>query len=313
MEYFHVVFTLPEELSPLALQNKRIIYGLLFKAASETLLEIAADPRHLGAEIGFLAVLHSWGQTLQHHPHLHCVVPGGGLSPDHSKWIACRKGFFLPVRVLGRLFRRKFLSQLRKAFEEQELVCAGQLSHLEQKDRVAKLLAELGRMEWVVYAKPPFGGPERVLKYLARYTHRVAISNHRLLELPAGQVTFSYKDYAAGNVTKTMTLEVCEFTRRFLLHVLPRGFVRIRSYGFLANRCRQEKLELCRRLIEQGGGGSTIASPGPEQTSRQQAVMPESLLCPVCRRGRMINIETIRASADNTTGEALLASMIDSS
>jgi putative transposase/transposase-like zinc-binding protein len=313
VEYFHVVFTLPEQLSPLALQNKRIIYGLLFKAASETLLEIAADPRHLGAEIGFLALLHTWGQTLQHHPHLHCVVPGGGLSPDHSKWIACRQGFFLPVRVLGRLFRRKFLSQLRKAFEEQELVCAGRLSHLEQKDRVAKLLAELGRMEWIVYAKPPFGGPERVLKYLARYTHRVAISNHRLLELSAGQVSFSYKDYAAGNMTKTMTLEVCEFTRRFLLHVLPRGFVRIRSYGFLANRCRQEKLELCRRLIEQGGGGSTIASPGTEQTSRQQAAMPESFLCPVCRRGRMINVETIRASADNTTGEALLASLIDSS
>ena len=313
VEYFHVVFTLPEQLSPLALQNKRIIYGLLFKAASETLLEIAADPRHLGAEIGFLAVLHTWGQTLQHHPHLHCVVPGGGLSPDHSRWIACRKGFFLPVRVLSRLFRRKFISQLRKAFDEQELVCAGRLSHLEQKDRVEKLLAELGRMEWVVYAKPPFGGPERVLNYLARYTFRVAISNHRLLELSAGQVTFSYKDYAAGNVTKTMTLEVCEFVRRFLLHVLPRGFVRIRSFGFLANRSRQEKLELCRRLIEHSGGGNSIASPGTEQTSRQQAVMPESFLCPVCRRGRMIIIETIRASADNRTGEALLASLIDSS
>jgi hypothetical protein len=313
VEYFHVVFTLPEQLSPLALQNKRIIYGLLFKAASETLLEIAADPRHLGAEIGFLAVLHTWGQTLQHHPHLHCVVPGGGLSPDHSRWIACRKGFFLPVRVLGRLFRRKFISQLRKAFEEQELVCAGRLSHLEQKDRVAKLLAELGRMEWVVYAKPPFGGPERVLKYLARYTFRVAISNHRLLELSAGQVTFSYKDYAAGNVTRTMTLEVCEFVRRFLLHVLPRGFVRIRSFGFLANRSRQEKLELCRRLIEHSGGGGTIASPGIEQTGQQRAVRPESFLCPVCRRGRMINIEAIRASADKTTGEALLASLIDSS
>jgi hypothetical protein len=313
VEYFHVVFTLPEQLSPLALQNKRIIYGLLFKAASETLLEIAADPRHLGAEIGFLAVLHTWGQTLQHHPHLHCVVPGGGLSPDHSRWIACRKGFFLPVRVLGRLFRRKFISQLRKAFEEQELVCAGRLSQLEQKDRVAKLLAELGRMEWVVYAKPPFGGPERVLKYLARYTFRVAISNHRLLELSAGQVTFSYKDYAAGNVTRTMTLEVCEFVRRFLLHVLPRGFVRIRSFGFLANRSRQEKLELCRRLIEHSGGGGTIASPGIEQTGQQRAVRPESFLCPVCRRGRMINIEAIRASADKTTGEALLASLIDSS
>ena len=251
-EYFHVVFTLPAPLSQLALQNQRIIYGLLFKTASETLLEIAADPRHLGAEIGFLAVLHTWGQTLQHHPHLHCVVPGGGLSPDHSRWIACREGFLLPVKVLSRLFRRKFLGELRQAFAERKLVCAGQLSQLAQPQQYQKLLEELSQREWVVYAKPPFGGPAQVLKYLARYTHRVAISNHRLLRFSEGRVTFSYKDYAAGNVRKAMTLETQEFTRRFLLHVLPKGFVRIRHYGYLANRCRQEKLELCRQRIAQG-------------------------------------------------------------
>jgi hypothetical protein len=313
VEYFHVVFTLPEQLSPLALQNKRIIYGLLFKAASETLLEIAADPRHLGAQIGFLAVLHTWGQTLQQHPHLHCVVPGGGLSLDHSQWIACRKGFFLPVKVLSRLFRRKFTTQLRKAFEQQKLVCAGQLSQLGQKGRFETLLDELGRMEWVVYAKPPFGGPQRVLKYLARYTHRVAISNQRLLEFKDGRVTFSYKDYAAGNVIKTMTLDAVEFTRRFLLHVLPDGFVRIRSYGLLANRYRQEKLELCRRLIEQSRGEVSSACSEAARASQEQTVAPAAFRCPVCQQGRMIILESLRPAADNTAGGACLAALLDSS
>ncbi len=312
-EYYHVVFTLPEQLSTLALQNKRILYGLLFKATSETLLEIAADPRHLGAEIGFLAVLHTWGQTLQHHPHLHCVVPGGGLSPDHSRWIACRRGFFLPVKVLSRLFRRKFIAGLRQEFQNGNLVCAGQLSHLTQKGRLEKLLRELSGMEWVVYAKPPFGGPEQVLKYLARYTHRVAISNYRLLELSDGRVTFSYKDYAAGNATKTMTLDVREFTRRFLLHILPKGLVRIRYYGLLAHRSRQENLELCRRLIEQQDGGLSTDSPGTWQTYHEQAVMSESVRCPVCQQGRMMIIETIQASADNATAETFVAFLMDSS
>jgi len=311
VEYYHVVFTLPDQLGPLALQNKRVIYGLLFKAASETLTEIAADPRHLGAQIGFLAVLHTWGQTLQHHPHLHCVVPGGGLSPDHSKWVACRKGFFLPVKVLSRLFRRKLLSDLRAKFEEGELLCLGQLIQLAQKDHFEKLLDELCRIEWVVYAKPPFGGPEQVLKYLARYTHRVAISNHRLLELSDGRVSFSYKDYAAGNLTKTMTLDVCEFTRRFLLHVLPRGFVRIRHYGFLANRCRQEKLELCRRRIEQSGGGAGRDNPGTVRTDPEHSIVSEPFRCPVCQRGRMIIIEIRQGLTDNYAAEK--ASPVDSS
>lgn len=312
VEYYHVVFTLPDQLGPLALQNKRVIYGLLFKAASETLTEIAADPRHLGAQIGFLAVLHTWGQTLQHHPHLHCVVPGGGLSPDHSKWVACRKGFFLPVKVLSRLFRRKLLSDLRAKFEEGELLCLGQLIQLAQKDHFEKLLDELCRIEWVVYAKPPFGGPEQVLKYLARYTHRVAISNHRLLELSDGRVSFSYKDYAAGNLTKTMTLDACEFTRRFLLHVLPRGFVRIRHYGFLANRCRQEKLELCRQRIEQSGGsGGDDDNPGTGRTDSKHSIVSEPFRCPVCQRGRMIIIEIRQDFTDNWAAEK--ASPADSS
>lgn len=291
VEYYHVVFTLPDQLSLLALQNKRAVYGLLFKAASETLLEIAADPKHLGARIGFLAVLHTWGQTLQHHPHLHCVVPGGGLSPDHSKWIACRKGFFLPVKVLSRLFRCKFVCGLRQMFGDGRLRCAGQLSHLVQKVRFERLLDELSRIEWVVYAKPPFGSPEQVLKYLARYTHRVAISNHRLLELKDGRVTFSYKDYAAGNITKTMILDAVEFTRRFLLHVLPSGFVRIRHYGFLANRYRRERIDLCRRLLT-----AASAQPVAGDTTKSESepeIQKEAMVCPECRQGRMLIMRRI--------------------
>jgi Putative transposase/Transposase zinc-binding domain len=293
-EYFHVVFTLPEQLSPLALQNKRIIYNLLFKAASETLLEIAADPRHLGARIGFFAVLHSWGQTLQAHPHLHCVIPGGGLSADNSQWIACRPGFFLPVKVLSRLFRGKFVAFLREARKQDRLTYAGQLSALAEGEEFNHWLRELSRIEWVVYAKPPFGGPQQVLKYLARYTHRVAISNSRLLELNDDKVTFRYKDYAAGNATKIMTLGVQEFTRRFLLHVLPRGLVRIRYYGFLANCCRAQKLKLCRRLLstEKTGPGSVgeVQQAGAESD-------PETVrtTCPSCRQGKMILVEKIEA------------------
>jgi Putative transposase/Transposase zinc-binding domain len=290
VEYFHVVFTLPEQLSPLALQNKRIIYNLLFKAASETLLEIAADRRHLGARIGFFAVLHSWGQTMQFHPHLHCVIPGGGLSADNSRWIACRPGFFLPVKVLSRLFRGKFVAFLREAREQGRLTYTGQLAALAGVEEFNRWLRELSGIEWVVYAKPPFGGPEQVLKYLARYTHRVAISNSRLLELKDNQVTFRYKDYAAGNLTKTMTLSVQEFTRRFLLHVLPRGLVRIRYYGFLANCCRVEKLKLCRRLIPDGKTGGKAP-----QTSAESDSETARTTCPSCRRGKMVIVEKIEA------------------
>jgi hypothetical protein len=247
--YFHVVFTLPADIAPLALQNKREIYSLLFRAASETLRQLAADQRHLGAEIGFLAILHTWGQTLIHHPHLHCVIPGGGLSPDGSSWMACRENFFLPVRVLSRLFRGKFLHGLRTAYRDDTLQLHGSLAELNNPDQFSEFCSKMSEEEWVVYAKPPFGGPEQVLKYLARYTHRVAISNRRIVSVDADSVTFRYKDYARGNTLRTMKLTSVEFIRRFLLHVLPNGFMRIRHYGLLANRCREKKLARCRELL----------------------------------------------------------------
>lgn len=228
VEYFHVVFTVPQAIAAIALQNKRVVYGVLFKASSETLKQIAADPKHLGAEIGFLSVLHTWGQELLHHPHVHCVVPGGGLSPDGRRWVACRRGFFLPVRVLSSVFRGKFLELLRTAFEQGKLSFHGNLRRLQDARVFEAYLADTYRTNWVVYSKRPFGGPAQVLKYLARYTHRVAISNRRVLSLRDGKVRLSWKDYASGNRRRIMTLEAGEFIRRFLLHVLPPGFVRLR-------------------------------------------------------------------------------------
>ena len=294
VEYFHVVFTLPEQLSALALQNKRVIYDLLFRATSETLLEIAADPKRLGAGIGFFCLLHTWGQTLQHHPHLHCVVPGGGLSADHTQWIACRKGFFLPVKVLSRLFRGKFIAYLSKAREDNQLTYAGLLSHLAEVNEFNSWLRELWQVEWVVYAKRPFGGPPQVLKYLARYTHRVAISNGRLLELNDGRVTFSYKDYAAISEIKTMTLETREFARRFLLHVLPRGFVRVRYYGFLANCCRTEKLAICRRLLSEEKPEPASGAAVPQDDLQHDSAIVRTI-CPHCGNGKMNIIEKLSA------------------
>jgi len=290
VEYFHVVFTIPEQLAPLALQNKRVIYGLLFRAASQTLLEIAADQKHLGAVIGFLAVLHTWGQALQHHPHVHCVIPGGGLSADHSRWVSCREGFFLPVKVLSRLFRGKFVAYLRDANEQGRLVFHGRLKYLAKSDQFARLLRDVSNTEWVVYSKRPFGGPERVLKYLARYTHRVAISNQRLVGLANGQVTFKWKDYADGNTVKEMTLSVKEFTRRFLLHILPRGFVRIRHYGFLANRCRRERLECCRNVLHRGTNQVSLQGASNE-AENQGDTEDQSCLCPACGQGRLMIVE----------------------
>jgi hypothetical protein len=256
VEYHHVVFTLPQALGPLALQNPRALYGLLFAAAWQTVRELAQDPHYLGAEVGLLAVLHTWGQTLCHHPHLHGVVTGGGLACDAAgqpeqppRWVACRPGFFLPVRVLSRLFRGKFLAGLRAAYDAGRLGCHGRLAALAEPAAFAAWLTPLYRQEWVVYAKPPAGGPEQVLKYLARYTHRVALSNARLVALEQGQVTFRYHDYADGRRPKTMTLAAAEFLRRFLLHVLPAGFVKVRHYGLLANRYREAKLRVCRRLL----------------------------------------------------------------
>jgi Putative transposase/Transposase zinc-binding domain len=288
--YFHVVFTLPAELGPIALQNPRVVYGLLFRAAAETLLQVAADPKHLGAEIGFLAVLHTWGQTLQHHPHVHCVVPGGGLSPDGSRWIACRPDFFLPVRVLSRVFRGKFLESLHAAFDRGQLAFHGRLSELADPGRFDDRLRAAARTEWVVYAKPPFGGPEAVLKYLARYTHRVAISNSRLIELKDGRVSFRSKDYARGGRERTTVLEATEFLRRFLQHVLPSGFVRIRHYGFLANRHRQEKVALCRALL---GAASTPEALRPGITASSDGTTQDrsrASVCPACGEGRLVII-----------------------
>jgi len=248
-QYFHVVFTVPAPVGEIAFQNKAAVYAILIKAAAETLRTIAADPKHLGAELGVVALLHTWGQTLGHHPHVHCVVPGGGPSLDGTRWVACRPGFFLPVRVLSRLYRRLFLEGLQAAFEAGSLRFFGDLAGLAQPAAFARRIAQARKMDWVVYAKPPFGGPEQVLTYLGHYTHRVAIANSRLVSIEDGQVAFRWKDYRHHDKTKVMTLAANEFIRRFLLHTLPGGFHRIRHYGFLANGCRAAKLALCRRLL----------------------------------------------------------------
>jgi hypothetical protein len=270
--YFHVVFTLPAPVGAIAFQNKAVVYAILFRAAAETLRLIAADPRHLGAEIGGVAVLHSWGQALQHHPHVHCIVPGGGPSSDRKRWVACPPGFFLSVKVLGRLFRRLFLERLARAFDEGVLRFFGDLAPLAEADAFAAHCAALRRLDWVVYAKRPFGGPEQVLAYLGRYTHRVAIANSRLLDLADGKVRFRWKDYRHQGRDKVMTLDAGEFMRRFLLHVLPSGFHRIRHFGFMANGLRAAKLALCRRLL---------ADDPPTPPSGAQAKPP----APPCQPG----------------------------
>ena len=283
--YFHVVFTLPHELSALALRNKRILYELLFRICSETLLEIAADPKHLGAQIGFLSILHTWGQNLLHHPHLHCVIPAGGLAPDRSSWISPRRpNFLLPVRVLSKVFRGKFLEALEAAFHNGELTFCGNVEHLAQPTHFQRLLHQLSRKKWVVYAKRPFGGPEHVLQYLARYTHRVAISNHRLADFDGKQVTFRWKDYAHGNKKRRMTVSADEFLRRFLLHVLPGGFTRIRYFGFLANRRRAVAIELCRKLLN--------ASEPVKQQPARRSNPPATWPCPCCSAA-MIFVERL--------------------
>ena len=298
VEYFHVVFTLPQEIAAIAYQNKAVVYDILFRATAKTLRTIAADPRHLGAEIGFIAVLHTWGQNLLHHPHLHCVVPGGGTSSDGEHWIACRPGFFLPVRVLSRLFRRLFLTLLRDAFDNKELKFFNALAGLQDADAFVSHLAPLARSEWIVYAKPPFGGPERVLEYLGRYTHRVAIANSRLVEFANDQVAFQWKDYRHESQHKVMRLQADEFVRRFLLHVLPSGFQRIRSYGFLANCTRKAKLERCRQLLDVPASASSRPDEPEDYRDRYQRLTGVSLRdCPACRNGQMILIETLEPEA----------------
>ena len=277
--YYHVVFTLPHLLAPVALQNKARVYALLFRAVAETLLEIAADPQHLGAKIGFMAVLHTWGQTMLHHPHLHCVVPGGGLSPDHQRWIPCGPNFFLPIHVLRVVFRGKFLQALERAYTKHKLTLAGHLAPLQSPANFAALLRAAAQLNWVVYAKRPFAGPAQVLTYLSRYTHRIAIANSRLLAIADGKVTFRWRDYAHGHQTQAMTLEADEFLRRFLLHVLPTSFVRIRYFGLLANRHRAHLLALSRSHLH--------ATPPPPITDTGDR------LCQHCHHGRMRFVEIL--------------------
>jgi hypothetical protein len=278
--YCHVVFTLPPLAAEIAFQNKRAVYAILFRAAAEAMHDIAADPKHLGAEIGAVALLHTWGQTLQHHPHLHCIVPGGGLSPDQTRWVACRPGFFLPVRVLSRRFRTLFLAQLQAAFVAGELHFSGTLATLAEPTAFAVRLDALRAVEWVVYAKRPFAGPEQVLAYLGRYTHRVALANSRLTRLADGQVDFTWKDYRQHGKTKVMTLAADEFIRRFLLHAVPDGFHRIRHIGFLANGHRTAKLALCRALL----AAPTPDPPPPENyRERTRRLTGQALdVCPHC-------------------------------
>jgi|SRR3974390_247158 len=290
--YVHVVFTLPRELAYLALQNKKLIYDLLFRTSAATLLEVARDPRHLGAEIGFFSVLHTWDQRLQPHPHVHCVVPAGGLSLDHTHWIHTRYSFFLPIKVLSRVFRGKFVAALKRAGSEGKLRFYGDLNQLAQPAQpkmFSAWLRQLFRHDWVVYCKPPFGGPEHALRYLGAYTHRVAISNHRLVSLADGQVTFRWRDSAHKNKKRLMTLSVEEFLRRFLLHLLPRGFVRIRNFGFLANRRRALLLPLCARLL------NSVQESNPVNPLGLRPIRAHTFwCCPMCG-GPMLVIERLTA------------------
>lgn len=288
VEYFHVVFTVPDALHPLFLANPKIGYDLFFRAVAETLQEVALNPRNLGARIGFTAVLHTWTQRLLYHPHIHLIVPGGGLSPDGGRWIRARRGFFLPVRILSKVFRGKLLSTLEAAIEKGTL--------FSNRPQARCLLWKAAQKNWVVYSKRPFAGPDQVLRYLGRYTHRIAISNERLVSVENDRVSFRWKDRADGDVTKVMSLDAVEFLRRFLLHVLPNGLVRIRHYGFLANAIRARQISRCRQLLN---------APAPEASSPGESI-PETwqdlllrltgrdvLSCPRCKEGRLIDKEVI--------------------
>lgn len=288
-EYFHIVFTIPETLRSLALRNQKVLYNILFKAASESIKELAKDPNYLGAEVGFIAILHTWSQTLTDHPHLHCIVTGGGLSADGKKWIPCKNSFFIPVKVLSELFRGKFLGYLKEAKENKKLIFPGQISHLKEDRSFKAMLNTLYDQHWVVYCKPPFSNAETVLEYLGRYTHRVAISNDRLIKIEGKQVTFQYRDRKENDRVKLMTLDASEFIRRFLLHILPDGFVKIRHYGILSNRNHKTKLHLCKQLL----GVEHLREYDEKEKESWQDLLARITgsdpgICPRCGKGKMV-------------------------
>jgi hypothetical protein len=293
IEYFHVVFTLPSELNHLVSMNRKVMYDLLFRSVSETLAKLASNPKHLGATVGVIGILHTWGQNLMEHPHLHCIVTGGGLSSDGT-WRPCRRGFFLPIRVMSALFKGKFLDLLKDSFKKDDLIFPNRLSHLKDPGDLETFRKNLYHKKWVVYCKPPFDGPKGVLQYLGRYTHRIAISNNRILHLRNSDVSFLWRDYADNNRQKIMTLKADEFIRRFLLHVLPPRYVRIRHFGLLANRKRKDNLAACRKMIDSG-------KPVTKENARIETWQEQLLricgidvtTCPVCQKGRMCRVELL--------------------
>jgi hypothetical protein len=291
VEYFHVVFTIPAELNPLVSMNRKVMYDLLFRSVSETITELANDPKHLGATAGVIGILHTWGQNLMDHPHIHCIVTGGGLSPDGGRWVSCRKGFFIPVRIMSALFRGKFLDLLKNSLTSGELVFPGSISHLKEPGAFESFRRHLYHKKWVVYCKPPFDGAVGVLQYLGRYTHRIAISNNRILTIQDGTVSFLWRDYADHNHQKTMTLHAGEFIRRFLLHVLPPRYVRIRHFGLLANRNRKDNIASCREFL---GTGKTVTKEKARQETWQEQLHRicgiDVTRCPICQKGRMSRI-----------------------
>jgi hypothetical protein len=291
IEYFHVVFTLPSELNPLVSMNRKVLYDLLFRSVSETLTELAQDPKHLGTTVGVIGILHTWGQNLMDHPHLHCIVTGGGLSLDKARWVSCRKGFLIPVRVMSALFRGKFLDLLKDYFKKDELVFPDRIRHLKDPGDFETFRKNLYHKKWVVYCKPPFDGPKGVLQYLGRYTHRIAISNHRIINTHHGKVSFLWRDYTDHQRQKIMTLKANEFIRRFLLHVLPPRYVRIRHFGLLANRKRKNTIALCRKIL---GDAKTETKPNTRKETWQEQLFRicgiDVTLCPVCQKGRMCRI-----------------------
>ena len=294
IQYFHVVFTIPSELNPPVIVNQKVMYNLMFRSVSETLMELSANSKHLGARIGFMGVLHTWGQNLLDHPHIHCVVTGGGLSLDGNRWVSCRKRFFIPVRVMSALFRGKLLAHIKSNFEAGDFIFPGGIGHLKEPHVFESLRRLLYHKKWVVYCKPPFDGAEGVLQYLGRYTHRIAISNNRILTFNNGTVTFRWRDYSDGSEQKTMALKVDEFIRRYLLHVLPNRYVRIRHFGLLANRRRKDNITLCRELL-----GTCIPMTKEKETWQEQLLRIcgiDVTTCPVCRKGRMFRVDELLPS-----------------